>query len=156
MIVTVVFYRNATKVDFANQTYDLAAQTTKYTLTVRNWPFASARNTLGITFAADTKGNVCLQSQKDSGGNVQWIKLIVPSGEALYHYTVSFHVVCYHSLSLFLSTPLPPLFFFDFFQVCTIHRVSRVGYEDHIWKFRFPCRRRGRTCRSSFLERVDN
>jgi hypothetical protein len=57
---------------------------------VRDWPFLSARNTFGITFAAGAgKGNVCLQSQKDSVGNVQWIKLILPNGDALYPFSVS-------------------------------------------------------------------
>eukprot|EP00026_Physarum_polycephalum_P002182 Phypoly_transcript_02187.p1 GENE.Phypoly_transcript_02187~~Phypoly_transcript_02187.p1 ORF type:complete len:799 (+),score=97.06 Phypoly_transcript_02187:348-2744(+) len=84
--VTIVLYRNATTVEFANETFNLAAQTTKYTLSVRDWPFLSARNTFGITFGAQDagKGNVCVQSQKDSVGNVQWIKLILPSGDALY------------------------------------------------------------------------
>lgn len=77
-------YYNATTVQFANTTVDVEAQTTKYTLSIRGWDFKSLRNTLGVKFDTQSNSDTCVRSQEDQDGNVQWIKVILPNGNALY------------------------------------------------------------------------
>jgi len=79
-----VLYHNATNITFLNQTVAVDPETIKFSLALRGWGFKSARNSLGITFAAGAPGQTCTQIQNDASGNVQWLKLISPSGAASY------------------------------------------------------------------------
>lgn len=141
-------YYNSTTVNFANTSVALDAQTTKYTLSIRGWNFRSMRNSLGVVFSTNsTDDEMCVRSQQDGSGSVQWVKVILPNGHALYP-------SLFLSFSSFSSFRFVVVYYFDYWKVCNVYARSSVGQNEYLRKAPHARARQGRTTSAPFLGRI--